>query len=1327
MTANYVANVPKLLGRENYSTWVYAAESFLILEGTKKFIEKKPECSKPESSKTESSKEPDSESVLDEKTRAKLVLTIDPSLYVHIKGVKTTFELWDKLKRMFDDSGFARRITLLRNLISIRLENCKSMTAYVTEMIANGQKLSSTGFEISDEWIGSLLLAGLPDKFSPMIMAIEHSGIPITTDAIKTKLLDMEEKNLNENGNDVESAFASVSSHQYQHNKKNKPVVYGKQVGSFGGGETSKVKMTVKCFRCKQSGHYRNQCPNSDSNPTFSKNSNNNNSRKQSNAFSAVFLSGEFKKDHWYIDSGCSAHLTANESWIRDASYEPAIREIVVANKESVPVLCTGNVQIATVTCDSEYDITVENVLCVPALTTNLLSVSQLIQKGNKVDFSEENCKVYNKSGHLVATATLTNGVYKLNMPDTTVALAVSAETWHRRLGHVNASYMSKMQNAVEGLDIGDKVSLDKCKVCCEGKQCRLPFPSNGNRSESLLNIIHMDLAGPMEVTSIGGSRYYFLLVDDCSRMAFIYFLKHKNEALSCFKEFKAKVENELDRKIKIVRSDNGLEFCNRDFREFLNANGIIHQRTNTYTPEQNGLCERLNRTVVEKARCLLYDGELGTEFWAEACSCAVYLRNRTVASGLDGKTPYEVWTGRKPDLSHLRIFGSTVMVHVPKEKRLKWQKKSQECILLGYPENIKGYRVYNPVTKTILTSRDVVVIEKNTKTASCEIEVQEMKQTKSHEATQTVMNQSQVSVGVESTDSCETCVNPTDESFVPSDFEDAEATVTSSTPVKSGPVLRTASERKQPDRYGLSNLCMDVAKMDDASGLSLSEALHGPEKEQWKRAMAEELKSFEDNEAWELVNVPKGASVVKCKWVLKKKYDSENNVRFRARLVAKGYTQRYGVDYDETYAPVVRHTTLRLLFALSVQLGLDISHLDVTTAFLNGYLDEDIYMQKPEGFPEGVGKGQVLKLKKAVYGLKQASRAWYHRVEDCLLKFGYKKSKIEPCLFVKNVNGLRTYIALYVDDFFVFSNSEEETRNLISELSSHFKLKDLGQVKQCLGMNVCIDKENGVITLDQESYVNQLLHKFNMTDCKVADTPMEEKLNLQKGEKCETVYPYQQLIGSLMYLAVQTRPDIAFSVGYLSQFNNCFGKEHWTHAKRVLRYLKKTKHFCLRYSREGDAKMTGFVDADWGSDVLDRRSYTGFCFNLSGCVISWGSKKQRCVALSSTEAEYIGISECTREAMYLRNLQREVTEDTYCVVIFNDNQSAQKLLTNPVFHNRSKHVDIRYHYCREIAAEGLVETKYIPTADMPADLLTKSLGSVKHYRFIDKLGIMPK
>ena len=846
MTSNYLVNVPKLKGRENYNEWTFAAENFLVLEGML-------HCIKPDFKKV-------IEAADDAKTKAKLILTIDSSLYVHIKDVKTSKDLWDKLKTLFDDSGFTRRISLLRNLISIRLENSSSMTSYVTQIVETGQKLSGTGFNISDEWIGSLLLAGLPDRFSPMIMAIEHSGIPITTDPIKTKLMDMETEVSEKRSDEISSAFAS--SQKWQHRNKNKSMVSGSGNKNIEVGNSSKTNVNVKvrCYKCKQFGHYRNQCTNNENRTSNDKK----NMKKQTNAFSAVFLNGNFNKNEWYIDSGASVHLTANMNWIVNASYQQT-KEIIVANNNKVQVLCSGDVNIVTETDDCLFEVSVKGVLCVPELTTNLLSVSQLIKNGNKILFTKDGCNIYNINGELVAMASLINGVYKLRLSEGMLAASVvSSNTWHRRLGHINSNYLNKMSDAVEGLSLRENAKISKscCTVCCEGKQCRLPFTHVGARSTGTLNLIHTDLCGPMETMSIGGSKYFMLFVDDYSRMTFIYFLKNKSEALTCFKEFKAKVENQMNKKIKVLRSDNGREFCNTEFDGFFKKEGINHQRTNPYTPQQNGLCERFNRTIVEKARCLLFDANLGKDFWAEATNTAVYLQNRIVAFGLNGKTPYEIWTGTKPDISHLRIFGSTVMVHVAKEKRQKWVKKSEKYILIGYPENIKGYRIYNPRTKFVTTSRDIIIIE-DKKESETVISINENKEEKEDDLNK--IEGSPVSVGENiEEDKYDTLTEDSSEEYIRSDYEDA-----CEEPGKIFAKSKSKRTIKKPERYGFTNMCIDANVCDD--GLSLEEALQGPEREHWLKAVKDELQCFESNSAWEFVDTPKDGTIVKCKWVFKK------------------------------------------------------------------------------------------------------------------------------------------------------------------------------------------------------------------------------------------------------------------------------------------------------------------------------------------------------------------------------------------------------------------------------------------------------------------------
>lgn len=991
------------------------------------------------------------------------------------------------------------------------------------------------------------------------------------------------------------------------------------------------------------------------------------------------------------------------------------MKNIVVANRETIPVLCAGNTRITTVIDDSEFDIPVKNVLCIPNLTTNLLSVSQLIQNGNSVSFEEDVCYIRNRQNALVGKAELVNGVYRLCIKSPTLFVASAAvatsEMWHRRLGHINSQDLNTMKNGVvEGISYPDRAVIDKskCITCCEGKQARLPFTHKGTRSEAVLELVHADVCGPMEQVSIGSSRYFLLFVDDFSRMAFVYFLKAKSEVYKYFKEFKAFVERQTGRKLKVLRTDNGGEFCSLEMKCFLQKAGIAHQKTNPYTPEQNGMCERMNRTVVERARCLLFDANMPKKFWAEAVNTAVYLRNRTIASGLT-RTPYELWTGRKPDVSHVRVFGSTAMTHVPKMKTAKWDKKAEKLILVGYDNNVKGYRLFDPKSNKIITSRDVIIMEHAQSTNDMTQAVVEEK-SDNFEETEPTIDSSDL-----------TCTSPEgdttlDVTYVPDDTGSSSSadeffnTLSDTNQLNVRNITSEKRQRRAPERFGF--MCVGE------ENLTYADVMSGPEQKEWCSAMKDEMRSFSECDAWEIVEKPDNCTIVKCKWVYKKKLDSDNKVRYRARLVAKGFTQKEGIDFKETFSPVLRYSVLKLLFALSVKLDMKVTHYDVTTAFLNGNLEETVYMQPP---PNLSLKGKVLKLKRAIYGLKQSARAWYMKVDECLQKLNYKKSQHEPCLFVSETK--KTYIALFVDDFFVFSTCAIEVGNFKCELCTRFKLKDLGQVRKCLGMRV--EFCNNKLRLDQEEFINSLLIKFGLENCnETVTTPMEINLKLDKSESCNEKYPYQQLIGSLMYLSILTRPDISFSISFLSQFNNCFNKVHWQHAKRVLKYLKTTKSYCLTYTKD-DLDIVGYVDADWASNAVDRRSYTGFCFKLSGAVISHECRKQQTVALSSTEAEYMGVCEASKEAIFLKNVMLFLTgKEVGPIVLYNDNQSAKKLTENCMFYKRSKHIDVRFHFIREAVANNLVKIVYLPTTCMPADILTKSLPSVKHYKFLLDLGL---
>jgi transposase InsO family protein len=604
----------------------------------------------------------------------------------------------------------------------------------------------------------------------------------------------------------------------------------------------------------------------------------------------------------------------------------------------------------------------ISNVYYVPDMKSNILSLGQLLEKGYSVYMMDKSLYLRDNDNKLLAHVEMAkNRMFLLNIKNvrvTCLKACVGDESWlwHFRFGHLNFGGLKQLasKGMVDGLpriDYPDKF----CEGCVFGKHPRNSFPKEASyRASKPLELVHTDICGPIKLMSLGERRYFITFIDDFSRKIWVYFLKEKSEAFGVFKKFKALVEKESGNFIKALRSDRGGKFTSSAFDSFCEENDIRRNLTAPYSPQQNGVAERMNRTILDMVRSMLKSKNLPKEFWAEAVNCAVYLRNRCPTASVEDMTPHETWYGRKPSVSHFKVFGSVAYAHIPDQKRVKLDDKSVKLIFVGYDSKSKAYKLYDPISKKIHISRDVQVDEEsmwcwNTQMAISHVEEEE---------------EEEVMAPMNPTLPPSSPKNPF--SSLPDDM-----------------MRRNPRERILRDLYEATSELHLVCLLAEGENIEFEQAVND---NKWRAAMNEEMHSIMKNDTWELVSLPKSHKPIGVKWVFKKKVNAQGEVeRYKARLVAKGYKQQEGVDYDEVFAPVARMETVRLLISLAAQSKWDIYQMDVKSAFLNGILEEEVYVEQPPGYVKSGNENKVLRLKKALYGLKQAPRAWNTRIDAYL------------------------------------------------------------------------------------------------------------------------------------------------------------------------------------------------------------------------------------------------------------------------------------------------------------------------------------------------------
>ncbi|KAK2369536.1 putative mitochondrial protein [Trifolium repens] len=822
------------------------------------------------------------------------------------------------------------------------------------------------------------------------------------------------------------------------------------------------------------------------------------------------------------------------------------------------------------------------------------------------------------------------------------------------------------------------------------GKISKTSFkPKNIVSTSRPLELLHIDLFGPVSTASINGKKYGLVIVDDYSRWTWVKFLRVKDDAYDVFTIFCTQVQSEKSLKILKIRSDHGGEFENEPFATYCEDHGIVHEFSAPRTPQQNGVVERKNRSLQEMARTMMHETKLAKHFWAEAVNTACYIQNRIYIRPILNKTTYELFKGRKPNISYFHQFGCTCYILNNKAYKRKFDAKACKGIFIGYSERSKAYRVYNSETNTVEESIHVRFDDKEPGSKMPE-------QDDSYAGVPYIYNNPEPEKASDANETSEAVLEEVSEEASPIEASEghddiSEDDTQTSAETNEAPKRKFKYRSSHPEDLILGNkesprkTRSDYQQHDSLLGLiSMIEPKNGYEAlsdDGWIVAMQDELNQFQRNDVWDLVPRPTHKNIIGTKWVFRNKLNEQGEVvRNKARLVTQGYSQQEGIDFTETFAPVARLEAIRLLLSYAVNNGITLYQMDVKSAFLNGVISEEVYVKQPPGFEDLKNPDYVYKLKKSLYGLKQAPRAWYERLSNFLLENGFQKEQIDNTLFRKTTKKDILIIQIYVDDIIFGSTNASLCKSFSKLMQDEFEMSMMGELKFFLGIQINQGKDGTYI--HQSKYTKELLKKFNLED--------------------------------------SSRPDILYSVCLCARFQSDPREPHLTVVKRIFRYLKGTTNLGLLYKKSLDSKLVGFCDADYAGDKIERKSTSGNCQFIGENLISWASKRQTTIALSTAEAEYISAAKCCTQLLWMKYQLEDYNIAESSIPLYCDNTAAIHLSKNPILHCRAKHIEIKHHFIRDHVQKGTINIQFIDTDHQWADIFTKPLA-IERFDFIKK------
>ncbi|CAN1749024.1 Retrovirus-related Pol polyprotein from transposon TNT 1-94 [Linum perenne] len=919
-----------------------------------------------------------------------------------------------------------------------------------------------------------------------------------------------------------------------------------------------------------------------------------------------------------------------------------------------------------------------------------------------------------------------------------------SIHGWHQRLAHPHEPLLRRLVSVFR-LPVTTNKFPDVCDSCQLGKSHRLHLSASHVASLKPFELVYSDVWGPSPHFSLNGNRYFLLFIDDCTKYVWIYFMSHKSQVFTIFQQFHQMVKTQFQSQVMNLQTDWGGEF--RNVSTFLQTQGIHHRVSCPYTQEQNGAVERRNRIIVEKGLALLAQSNLPQLFWEHAFKTATYLHNRTITPTLNFDSPYKCLYHTTPDYSFLKTFGCLAYPFLRPYNSHKLDFRSLPCIFLGYSSTHKGYLCYHQPSSRLYVSRHVVFNEsvfpyKSQPQSSAHLPPSgKVSNTLLQHASSIPRTLVRPSPNIPSTQqpspytspspsplnshSSHTHPVPTPPSYRQhTQSSKAKATQPSTSHYRPAEhkthrmLTRASTNSLQPKTFSTT-----VVSTQLSEPCTYSQAV---KHNGWQQAMKSEYDALMRNGTWLLVPCPTNANIVGCKWIYRiKRHSNGTFQRYKARLVAQGYSQEAGVDYTDTFSPVVKPTTIRLVLSIALSKGWSLRQLDINNAFLNGDLTEEVYMRQPKGFEHPHKPDHVCRLRKAIYGLKQAPRAWFTKLKTFLLTQGFRGCRSDTSLFVQILPTHITYILVYVDDLIITGSNDSYLQTFINRLDQAFALKDLGKLHHFLGLEIV--HEGKAMHLSQSHYISEILAKSHMQTSTPISTPADPQCKLtQEGVPYSDPKLYRQIVGSLQYVTI-SRPDITYAVNRVCQFMHSPTTTHWQAVKRILRYLNGTLDHCLHFRSTSSTTLLAYSDAGWVSDPDDSRSKYGYAVYHGPNLISWTSRKQKVVARSSTEAEYRALAYTAAELVWLQQLIGELHAPIRGPpLLLCDNIGAIFLSKNPVISTRSKHVALDFHFIRELVESGELRICHVSTLDQIADIFTKPMTKDRLSWLRSKLQVRP-